>query len=59
MSTRERKTPNRYEDSASSFALITEDGESSCYQETIDDTNSEKWKMAMEEEMDFLSKNNT
>jgi len=39
--------------------LITEDGESSCYQETIDDTNSEKWKMAMEEEMDFLSKNNT
>ena len=30
-STRERKTPKRYEDSASSFDLITEDGEPSCY----------------------------
>ena len=30
-STRERKTPKRYEDSASSFALITEDGEPSGY----------------------------
>eukprot|EP00253_Pinus_taeda_P002182 PITA_02182 len=58
-STRERKTPKRYEDSASSFALITKDGEPSCYQEAVDDTDSEKWKMAMEEEMDSLAKNNT
>eukprot|EP00253_Pinus_taeda_P022622 PITA_22622 len=58
-STRERKTPKRYEDSASSFALITEDGEPSCYQEAVDDTDSEKWKMAMGEEMDSLAKNNT
>ena len=29
--TRERKTPKRYEDFASYFALITEDGEPSCY----------------------------
>ena len=43
-STRERKTPKRYEDSASSFALITEDGEPSCYQEAVDDTDSENGK---------------
>ena len=41
------------------FALIIEDGEYSCYQEAVDDTNSEKWKMAMEEEMNCLAKNNT
>eukprot|EP00253_Pinus_taeda_P026021 PITA_26021 len=58
-STRERKTPKRYEYSASSFALITEDGEPSCYQEAVDDTDSEKWKAVVEEEMDSLAKNNT
>eukprot|EP00253_Pinus_taeda_P025415 PITA_25415 len=58
-STRERKTPKRYEDYGSSFALITEDGEPSCYQEAVDDTDSEKWKTVMEEEMDSLAKNNT
>ena len=58
-STRERKAPKRYDDSASSFALVTEDGEPSCYQEAIDDTDSEKWKKAMKEEMDSLAKNNT
>ena len=31
-STRERKIPKRYEDSASYFSLITDDGEPSCYQ---------------------------
>eukprot|EP00253_Pinus_taeda_P003347 PITA_03347 len=30
-STMERKTPKRYEDSTSSFALITKDGEPSCF----------------------------
>ena len=58
-STRERKTPKRYEDSASYFSLITKYGEPSCYQEAVDDTNSEKRKMAMEEEMESLAKNNT
>eukprot|EP00253_Pinus_taeda_P022102 PITA_22102 len=58
-STRERKIPKRYEDSASSFSLITEHGEPSCYQEAVDDTDSEKWKVAMEEEMNSLAKNNT
>eukprot|EP00253_Pinus_taeda_P006902 PITA_06902 len=41
-STRERKIPKWFEDSASSFALITEDGEPSCYQEAVDDTDREK-----------------
>eukprot|EP00253_Pinus_taeda_P021916 PITA_21916 len=58
-STRERKTPKRYEDSTSSFSLITEDGEPSCYQEVVDDADIEKWKTVMEEEMDSLAKNNT
>eukprot|EP00253_Pinus_taeda_P012328 PITA_12328 len=58
-STRERKTPKRYEDSASYFAFIIEDGEPSCYQEVVDNTDSEKWKTSMEEEMDFLAKNST
>eukprot|EP00253_Pinus_taeda_P023137 PITA_23137 len=57
-STRERKIPKKYEDSASSFALITEDGEP-CYQEAVDDTDSKNWKAAIEEEMDSLAKNNT
>ena len=58
-SIRERKTPKRYEDSTSSSALITEYGEPSCYQEVVDDTDNEKWKKDMEEETDFLAKNNT
>eukprot|EP00253_Pinus_taeda_P022829 PITA_22829 len=58
-STRERKTPKRYEYSTSSFTLITEDGEPFCYQEAVDDTDNEKWKTVMEEEMDSLAKNNT
>ena len=48
-STRERRTPKRYEDSASSFALITKDGEPSCYQEAVDDADRKIWKKAMEE----------
>jgi len=59
MSTRERKAPKRYEDFISSFTLITEDGEPSCYQGSVDDTNSGKWKKVVEEEMDSLTKNNT
>ena len=39
--------------------MITKDGEPSCYQEAVDDANSEVWKKAMEEEMDSLTKNNT
>ena len=48
-----------YEDSDSSFALITEEWEPSCYQKVVYDTGSEKCKTVMEEEMDSLAKNNT
>ena len=48
-----------YEYFASSFALITEDGEPSCYQEAMDDADSEKWKKAMDEEIDSLAKKKT
>ena len=57
--TRERKCLKRHEDSTSSFPSITEDGEPSCYQEAVDDTDSKKWKTTMKEEMDSLAKNNT
>lgn len=55
MSTREIRAPKRYEDSSSSVALITEDGEPSCYHEALDDADSEKWKKAM----DSFTKNKT
>ena len=58
-STRETRTPKRYEDSTSSFSLITKDGEPYFFQEAVDDADSEVWKMAMEKEMDSLAKNNT
>ena len=41
------------------FALITEYGEPSCYQEAVGDADSKIWKKAMEEELDSLAKNNT
>ena len=49
-STRERRTPKRYEDSASSFALIIEDGEPSCYQEVVDDADRKIWRKAIGQE---------
>ena len=39
--------------------MIIEDGEPSCYQEVVDDTDRKKWKTTMEEEMDSLAKNDT
>ena len=51
-----KKTPKRYEVFTSSFALITKDGEPSCYQEAVDDVDSKIWKKAMEEEMESLAK---
>jgi hypothetical protein len=58
-STRERNPPKRYIDFVSSIALITNDGEPSCYQEAINDIDNAKWKMEMKEEMDSLEKNKT
>ena len=48
--------PKRYDDYATSIALIYNDGESSCYQETIEVYDSAKWKITMKEEMDVLKR---
>eukprot|EP00253_Pinus_taeda_P026672 PITA_26672 len=58
-STRERKTSKKYEDYASSIALITKDGEPSYYQEVVNDANNKKWKWVMDKEMDSLAKKKT
>ena len=55
ISLRERKPPKRYTDFVSSV-LFTNDGEPSCFQETIDCIDNAKWKVAMIEEMDSMEK---
>ena len=57
-STRERNPPKRYTDFVFSV-LFTDDGEPSCFEESIDCVENAKWKMAMKEEMDSLEKKNT
>ena len=42
-----------------SVSLITNDGETSCYQEAMKVSESAKWKLAMKEEMDALENNKT
>ena len=51
-----RTFPKRYDDFVTSVALIINDGEPSCYQEEIKVFESDKWKLAMKEEMDSLEK---
>jgi len=59
ISTWEKNPPKRYEYCVSFVALITNDGELSCYQEAMDDVESAKWKIEKEEEMDSLEKKKT
>ena len=40
-------------------ALLTKDGEPSCYWEAMKASESDKWKLTMKEEMDALEKNKT
>jgi hypothetical protein len=58
-STRVRVPPRRYDDFVSSVSLSTNDDEPSCYQETVEGGNSEKWKEAMTDEINSLAKNGT
>jgi hypothetical protein len=58
-STQVRNPPIRYDDYVSSVALISNDGEPSCYQEAMEVFESVKWKEAMKEEMDALDMNKT
>ena len=53
ISTWDKNPPKRYEYCVSFVALITNDGELSCYQEAMDDVESAKWKIEKEEEMDW------
>jgi len=41
------------------FALVTEAGDPSSYKEAIDVNDSDKWAIAMEQEMKSLEKNQT
>jgi hypothetical protein len=54
-----RNPPKRYDNYVSFVALISNDGEPSCYQEVMDGTESAKWKITMKEEMDALERNKT
>jgi hypothetical protein len=56
-STRVRNPPRRYDDFVSSVSLSTNDDEPLCYQEAVKDSNSDKWKEAMKDEMNALAKN--
>jgi len=51
--------PTRYNDNVSSVALVSIDGEPSCFQEAIKLSESAQWKKAMKEEMDALEGNKT
>ena len=58
-STRVINFPKRCKDYASLVALISNDGEPSCYQEAMEVSDSAKWKVAMKVEMDVLERNKT
>ena len=51
--------PKKYEDYASFVALISNDGEPSCYEEAMDASGDAKWKLAIKEAIDALEKNKT
>ena len=47
-STHVKTFPKRYEDYASSVALISNDGEPSCYEGLMDASKNSKWKLTNE-----------
>ena len=58
---RARRAPTRYgyEDDTVAFALVTEVGDPSSFQEAIQDAEKDRWLLAMTEEMESLYKNQT
>ena len=50
---------NKYGDFVTSVAFISNEGEPGNYQEALKVSYSDKWKLAMKEEMDSLAKNKT
>ena len=58
-STWDKTFPKRYDDFITYVALISNEGEPDSYQEALKVSDSDKWKLAMKEEMDSLEKNKT
>ena len=52
-SSRNIRPPNRYSPTLN-YLLLTDGGESKCYDEALQDDNSSKWELAMKDEMDSL-----
>ena len=54
-------SPIRYDwnEDQVSFALVTEAGNTSSYKKTIEVEDSDKWAMAIKQEMESLEKNQT
>ena len=57
-SSRNIRPPQRYSPILN-YLLLTDDGESECYDEALQDENSSKWELAMKDEMDSLLGNQT
>ena len=57
-SSRNIRPPHRYS-STLNYLILTDGGESECYDEALQDENSSKWELAMKDEMDFLLGNQT
>ena len=58
-STRIKRPPRRYDDYVTSVAFTANDNEPLCYQEAIEVSKSDRWKVAMKDEMMALGKNDT
>ena len=58
-STRVRTIPKKYDDFVTSVAMITKNGEPSCYTKQMKVSKIAKWKLEMKVEMDALEKNKT
>jgi len=58
-STRIKRPSKRYDDYVTSVAFTANDNEPLCYQEAIEGSKSDKWKVAMKDEMMALGKNGT
>ena len=57
-SSRNIRPPQRYSP-VLNYLLLTDGGESECYDEALQNENSSKWKLAMKVEMDSLLENQT
>ena len=52
------RPPQRYSP-VLNYLLLTDGGETECYDEALQDENSSKWELAMKDEMDSLLRNQT